>query len=62
MSVLLPLIQAFSNPGDLILDPFAGSGSTGVAALKLGRWAHLVEQSPNYVRLAQERIGRIASA
>jgi site-specific DNA-methyltransferase (adenine-specific) len=31
------LVRLFSNQGELILDPFAGSGSTGVAALRLGR-------------------------
>jgi site-specific DNA-methyltransferase (adenine-specific) len=31
------LVRLFSEPGELILDPFAGSGTTGVAALRLGR-------------------------
>lgn len=35
--VLKPLIQTFTKPGDLVLDAFAGSGSTCVAALRAGR-------------------------
>lgn len=59
ISVLSKLIALTSNPGDLILDPFAGSGSTGDAALRLGRRAHLIEQDINYVRLAQARIAAV---
>jgi 16S rRNA G966 N2-methylase RsmD len=34
---LEPIISALTNPGDLIVDPFAGSGSTGIAAARFGR-------------------------
>jgi DNA modification methylase len=37
VSILTPLIQAFSKRGDLVLDPFSGSGSTAVAAALSGR-------------------------
>jgi len=37
VGILSPLIEAFSGPGDVILDPFCGSGSTLVAARELGR-------------------------
>lgn len=37
VEALTPLIRTFSKPGDLILDPFCGSGSTLVAAKTLGR-------------------------
>ncbi len=44
-----------SYPGDLILDPFGGSGTTGVAANELGRRAVLIEINPDYGRIAEER-------
>lgn len=56
IAVLSKLIQLVTNPGDLVLDPFGGSGSTADAALRLGRRVHLIEQDLNYVRLAQARI------
>lgn len=59
IAVLSKLIQLVTNPGDLVLDPFGGSGSTGDAALRLGRRAHLIEQDIDYVRLAQARIAAV---
>ena len=53
---LKPLIQAFSRPGGLILDPFAGSGSTGVAARECGRRYVLIEKDAAYHRAAQQRL------
>ena len=46
-----------SKPGDLILDPFSGSGTTGVAALELNRRAVLIELVDDYVAQARERLG-----
>ena len=43
-------------PGDLILDPFCGSGTTGVAALRLGRRFIGIEIDPTYAQLARDRI------
>ncbi len=37
VEALMPLIRAFSRPGDLVFDPFCGSGSTLAAAQSLGR-------------------------
>jgi 16S rRNA G966 N2-methylase RsmD len=42
---IVPFIEAYSRPGDLIVDPFAGSGMTGVAAAMLGRSARLSDIS-----------------
>lgn len=52
------LIRDFTDPGDLIADPFAGSGSTGVAARRLGRRFAGWERDPRFHALAEARIGR----
>ncbi len=49
-----------SRPGDLILDPFSGSGTTGVAALELNRRAVLIELVDDYVEQARERLDSVA--
>jgi site-specific DNA-methyltransferase (adenine-specific) len=50
------IIRASSNPGDLVADFFCGSGTTGVAAKRLGRRYLLVDNNPNAVRIARERL------
>jgi DNA modification methylase len=49
-------IKAGSAPGDTVLDPFAGSGTTGAEAVKLGRSFVGVELNPAYLALARHRI------
>jgi len=49
-------IRAATNPDDLVLDPFAGSGTTGVAAAMLGRRFVGIERSPEYFDLMCRRI------
>jgi site-specific DNA-methyltransferase (cytosine-N4-specific) len=53
-------ILAGSRPGDLILDPFGGSGTTAFVALGLGRRAVTIELNPDYVALIRERCGLFA--
>lgn len=48
-------ILAGTKPGDAVLDPFGGSGTTGKVALELGRRAVLVELNPEYSKLCAER-------
>lgn len=52
------LIRMFSFAGDTVLDPFAGTGTTAVAASRLGRNSVNVEIEPKYVDIAEERIER----
>jgi site-specific DNA-methyltransferase (adenine-specific) len=51
-------ILSWSNPGDVILDPFAGSGTTLKAAKELNRNYIGIEINPEYVDICYERIGR----
>ena len=56
--LLAKLILASSRPGDLVLDPFLGSGSTAVTAWKLGRRFIGVERQEEYCCLALKRLER----
>lgn len=49
-----------SQENDLILDPFGGSGTTGIAAAELGRQAILIELNPKYVKIGKERTRYVA--
>lgn len=53
--LIKPCIMAGSKPGDTVLDPFGGSGTTGMVALEFGRKAVLIELNPEYVRLIEQR-------
>lgn len=50
--------RLFTKPGDLVLDPFNGSGTTCVAAKQLGRDYLGIEIDPDYCRLAEERLAK----
>jgi site-specific DNA-methyltransferase (adenine-specific) len=50
------LVRTFSNPGDVVLDPFMGSGTTGVAAVAAGRQFIGIEREAKYFKLAKSRI------
>ena len=54
--LLAKVILASTNHGDMILDPFAGSGTTAVAAKKLGRDFVAIEADEDYCLIAQKRI------
>ncbi len=55
------LIQLYSFKGDVILDPFVGSGTTSLVALKTGRNYIGYDNNPEYVKLAEDRIGAYRS-
>lgn len=56
-ALVRPCILAGSRPGDLVLDPFGGSGTTGAEAQALGRDWIICELSPAYSSIATDRIG-----
>jgi len=55
LGILKRIIQASSNPGDLVVDFFAGSGTTGAAAVELGRKFLLVDTNPEAIEVMRER-------
>jgi site-specific DNA-methyltransferase (adenine-specific) len=59
-ALLYRIILASSKPGDVVLDPFFGTGTTGVVACKLQRQWIGIEKDPLYVQLARERIAATA--
>jgi len=54
-ALVTPCILAGTKPGDTVLDPFGGSGTTGAVALMLGRKAVLCELNPEYAKLIEDR-------
>jgi len=56
---MMELVRDYSNPGDLVCDPFAGYGSTIAAALMSGRRAVGAEIDPDVARQANESIGKL---
>ncbi|MGC9185556.1 MAG: DNA-methyltransferase [Thiomonas sp.] len=51
-------IKLFSDPGDIVLDPFVGSGTTLKAAQELGRNGIGIDLSPEYCNMARQAVGR----
>ena len=58
-ALIEPCILAGTNPGDVVLDPFIGSGTTAAVALQHGRQYLGCELNPEYGALQQERIARV---
>ena len=56
LAILSRIIRVHSNPGDAVLDFFAGSGTTGEAALRLGRRATLVDNNPQAMEVMAQRL------
>ena len=56
VKILQRIVRVHSQPGDLVVDPFAGSGTTGEAAARLGRGYLLVDENPEAVRVMRERL------
>ena len=56
------VIAATTNPGDLVLDPFCGSGTTAAVAKRLGRDYITIDREEVYVELAEKRLANISPA
>ena len=59
VEILIPYIKILTKRGGLIVEPFGGSGSTGVAALKLGRRCYMMEKSSVYTEVIKHRIEKL---
>lgn len=56
LKLMLQLVADFTDPAETIFDPYMGSGTTGVAALQLGRQFIGIEKNPVYFEMAVKRI------
>jgi site-specific DNA-methyltransferase (adenine-specific) len=56
LPLMLELVGLFTDPEDIVLDPFCGSGTTGVACLRLGRRFIGIEKDERYAAIARERL------
>ena len=56
VSLMTELVQLFTNPGQIVCDPFMGSGSTGIACVRTGRKFIGIELNPEYYAIAKARI------
>jgi modification methylase len=60
-ALLQRILLSASNPGDIVLDPFFGSGTTGAVAKKLGRHFVGIERDEAYAKAARARIGAVTA-
>ncbi|MBI4233647.1 MAG: site-specific DNA-methyltransferase [Chloroflexi bacterium] len=61
LGILKRMVQASSNPGDVVLDFFAGSGTTGAACLPLGRRFILIDNNPQALEVMAKRFDGVAN-
>ena len=61
-SLLHRVLLSTTNPGDVVLDPFFGTGTTGAAAKRLGRHYIGIERDPGYIEVARQRLTEIEPA
>lgn len=59
ISLLLRIILSSSNVGDIVLDPFAGSGTTGIVAKQIKRNYIMMDNSPDNIKLMENRVDNI---
>ncbi|NLO07437.1 MAG: site-specific DNA-methyltransferase [candidate division WS1 bacterium] len=61
-AILRMVVEASTNPGDLVLDPFVGSGTTAAVCKKLGRRCIGIDANEDYVQIARKRLAAIQPA
>src|SRR5580700_709386 len=61
-ALLHRVLMASSRPGDIVIDPFCGTGTTGAVAKRLGRRFLGIERDPSYATLARQRIAAVRPA
>jgi len=61
VELLRRVVACASDPGDLVIDPFSGSGTTGAACIGLDRRYLGIELSPEFARLSTDRLSKLAS-
>ena len=59
VKLFMAILEKYSKPGDFILDPFLGSGTTAIACQKLGRHYVGIEKEQKYVDIARKRLNSI---
>jgi len=58
LSLMLWVIENYTKPGDTVIDPFMGSGTTGVACVETNRNFIGIEIDPGYFKIAEKRIAQ----
>jgi modification methylase len=58
-ALLYRILNASTNPGDVVLDPFFGTGTTGEAAIRLGRHWIGIEKETEYIEAARKRLATV---
>ncbi len=58
LPLIIKIINDFTEPNDIILDPFLGSGTTAVAAKQLRRKFIGIEINPEYCKIAEQRLAQ----
>lgn len=60
LRLMTQLVEDFTDVGELVFDPFAGAGTTGVACIELGRDFAGCEENPRHFAIAHERLTNTA--
>jgi len=62
VKLFMQILQKYSSPGDLVLDPFLGSGTTAIACRKLNMHYIGIEREPEYIEIARKRLAAMPTS